>query len=104
MGGARNPPPVERGHRKFSDCEYRRNGSVNLFVCIDVNRPWRKVKVTERRAAEDYAHCTRELPDVPYPAAPCIRAGHDNLSTPPAAPPPAPLPPPHPPPLPPPPH
>ena len=23
--------------------------------------PWRKVKVTERRAAEDYAQCMREL-------------------------------------------
>jgi hypothetical protein len=35
------------------------NGTVNLFVCIDVHRPWRKVKVTERRAAEDYAQCMR---------------------------------------------
>jgi hypothetical protein len=33
------------------------NGTVNLFVCLDVSRPWRKVKVTERRAAEDYAQC-----------------------------------------------
>ena len=41
---------------------YRRNGTlVNLFVVIDVHRPWRKVKVTERRAAEDYAQCMREL-------------------------------------------
>jgi hypothetical protein len=32
-----------------------------------VNRPWRKVKVTERRAAEDFAACMRELTDVHYP-------------------------------------
>jgi len=37
------------------DYEYRRNGTFNLFVVLDVHRPWRKVKVTERRAAEDYA-------------------------------------------------
>jgi transposase len=48
---------------------------------IDVNRPWRKVKVTERRAAEDYAHCMRELVDVHYPDAACIRVVQDNLST-----------------------
>src|ERR1700682_4382105 len=51
------------------------------FVCIDVHRPWRKVKVTERRAAEDYARCMRELVDVHYPDAACIRVVQDNLST-----------------------
>lgn len=60
---------------------HRRNGTVNLFVCIDVHRPWRKVKVTERRAAEDYAQCMRELTDVHYPDAECIRVVQDNLST-----------------------
>ncbi len=63
------------------DCEYRRNGTLNLFVCIDVHRPWRKVKVTERRAAEDYAQCMRELTDVHYPDAEYIRVVQDNLST-----------------------
>src|ERR1700716_1849024 len=43
--------------------------------------PWRKVKVTERRAAEDYAQCMRELVDVHYPDAACIRVVQDNLST-----------------------
>ena len=46
-----------------------------------MHRPWRKVKVTERRAAEDYAHCMRELVDVHYPDAACIRVVQDNLST-----------------------
>ena len=45
------------------------------------NRPWRKVKVTARRAAEDYAQCMRELVDVHYPDATCIRVVQDNLST-----------------------
>lgn len=30
------------------------NGTINLFVFLDVNRPWRKVKFTERHAAEDF--------------------------------------------------
>ena len=77
----RRPIPAEPGQFERYDCEYRRNGTVNLFVCIDVHRPWRKVKVTERRAAEDYAHCMRELVDVHYPDAACIRVVQDNLST-----------------------
>jgi hypothetical protein len=48
---------------------------------LDVNRPWRKVKVTERRAAEDFAACMRELTDVHYPEAERIRVVLDNLST-----------------------
>src|SRR5665213_1477349 len=52
IGEVRQPIPAEPGQLERYDCEYRRNGTVNLFVCIDVNRPWRKVKVTERRAAE----------------------------------------------------
>jgi hypothetical protein len=55
--------------------------TVNLFVVLDVHRPWRKVKVTERRAAEDYAQCMRELVDVHYPNAEYIRVVQDNLST-----------------------
>ena len=69
IGEVRQPIPAEPGQLERYDCEYRRNGTVNLFVCIDVNRPWRKVKVTERRTAEDYAHCMRELVDVHYPDA-----------------------------------
>jgi hypothetical protein len=55
--------------------------SLNLFVVLDVNRPWRKAKVTARRTAEDYAHRMRELVDVHYPDAACIRVVQDNLST-----------------------
>jgi len=39
------------------------------------------VKVTERRAAEDFAVCMRDLTDVHYPGAERIRVVLDNLST-----------------------
>ena len=81
IGEVRQPVPAEAGQLERYDYEYRRNGTVNLFVCVDVNRPWRKVKVTERRAAEDYAQCMRELTDVHYPDAEYIRVVQDNLST-----------------------
>jgi hypothetical protein len=54
---------------------------VNLFVAVDAHRPWRKVSVTQQRTAQDYAERLRELVDVDYPGATCIRVVQDNLST-----------------------
>ena len=45
------------GQPERYDCEYKRNGTANLFVVLDVHRPWRKVKVTDSRAAVDFAAC-----------------------------------------------
>src|SRR5258707_1166671 len=59
IGEVRQPIPAEPGQLERYDYEYRRNGTVNLFVCVDVHRPWRKVKVTERRAAQEYDHFMR---------------------------------------------
>lgn len=81
IGEVRQPIPAEPGQLERYDYEYRRNGTVNLFVCLDVNRPWRKVKLTQRRTAQDYAHCMRDLVDVHYPEATSIRVVQDNLST-----------------------
>lgn len=81
IGEVRAPIPPAPGQLERYDYEYRRNGTVNLFVVLDVNRPWRRVKITERRTAKDYAQCMRELVDVHYPDASCIRVVQDNLST-----------------------
>jgi len=81
IGEARQPIPAEPGRLERYDYEYRRNGTVNLFVFLDVHRPWRKVKITERRAAKDYAKCMRDLVDDHYPDAEIIRIVQDNLST-----------------------
>ena len=81
IGEARQPISAEPGQLERYDCEYKRNGTVNLFVFLDAHRPWRKVKVTDRRAAEDFATCMRDLTDVYFPAAERIRVVLDNLST-----------------------
>jgi transposase len=81
IGEVRQPIPPEPGQIERYDCEYRRNGTANLFVFLDANRPWRKVKVTERRTAQDFAICMRELADLHYPEAERIRVVLDNLST-----------------------
>ena len=81
IGEVRPPLPAAPGQVERFDYEYRRNGTVNLFVILDAHRPWRKVKVTERRTAGDFAQCMRELVDVDFPQAERIRVVMDNLST-----------------------
>src|SRR3954466_4979049 len=48
---------------------------------LDAHQPWRHVKVTEQRTAQDYAACMRDLTDIHYPDADLIRVVQDNLST-----------------------
>ena len=53
IGEVRQPIPAEPGQIERYDCEYKRNGTANLFIFLDAHRPWRKVKVTDNRAAVD---------------------------------------------------
>jgi transposase len=81
IGEVREPIPAKPGQLERYDCEYRRNGTVNLFVFLNAHRPWRRVKVTDRRTNQDFAECMRELVDIDYPDAPIVRVVMDNLST-----------------------
>lgn len=81
IGEVGEPVPATPCQFERYDCEYKRNGTVNLFVFLDVHRPWRKVKVTDSRAAVDFAACMHELADVHFPKAERIRVVLDNLST-----------------------
>jgi transposase len=81
IGEVRQPIPAAPGQLERYDCEYKRNGTANLFIFLDVHRSWRSVKVTDSRAAVDFAACMRELADVHFPKAERIRVVLDNLST-----------------------
>ncbi len=81
IGEVREPISAAPGQPERYDCEYRRNGTANLFVFLDAHKSWRHVKVTDRRTACDFADCMRELADVHYPDADRIRVVMDNLST-----------------------
>ena len=81
IGEVRQPIAAAPGQPRRYDYEYRRNGTMNLFVFLDAHRPWRTVKVTEQRTALDFAECMRDLVDKHYPAADVIRVVMDNLST-----------------------
>ena len=81
IGETRQPIPAAPGRPRRYDYEYRRNGTVNLFVLLDAHRPWRTVKVTDQRTARDFAECMRDLVDIHYPQADLIRVVMANLST-----------------------
>jgi len=81
IGEVRQPIKTKPGQLERYDCEYKRNGTANLFIFLDVHRPWRKVKVTDSRTAVDFAACMQELVDVHFPKAERIRVVLDNLST-----------------------
>jgi transposase len=81
IGEARVPVRAEPGKRARYDYEYVRNGTANVFMIVDVNRPWRHAKVTDQRTSLDFADCMKDLVDVHYPEAVKIRVVLDNLST-----------------------
>jgi hypothetical protein len=81
IGETRAPTPCKPGQPARVDYEYRRNGTANLFLFFDAHRAWRHVKVTDHRAAQDFAACMRDLVDVHYPEAERVRVVLDNLST-----------------------
>jgi len=81
IGEARVPVVAKPGKPARFDYEYVRNGTANVFMFVDVHRPWRHAKVTDRRTSHDFAECMRDLVDVHYPEAESIRVVMDNLST-----------------------
>src|SRR3984957_19744579 len=81
IGERRQPIPAMPGQLERYDCEYKRNGTVEEMLVLDVHRSWRGVKVTDSRAAVDFAACMRELCNGHFPKTERIRVVLDNLST-----------------------
>jgi hypothetical protein len=77
----RAPIPVKPGQPARHDYEYERNGVANLFMMFAPLEGWRHVKVTDRRAAVDYAQALKDLSDTHFPGADKIVLVQDNLST-----------------------
>lgn len=81
IGEVRSATPAAPGRPARQDYEYRRNGTANVFLAVDAHRPWRGAKVTERRAAVDFAAWMRDLVDGPYASYERLHVVLDNLST-----------------------
>jgi hypothetical protein len=77
-----------RGHIKQKpgrplreDYEYSRQGTANLFVSVEPLVGKRKIRVTDRRTAVDFAHALACISDEDYPDAEKIVLVVDNLNT-----------------------
>jgi len=81
IGEVRQPIQAVPGQRSAMTASIDATGRSTCSSFLDAHRPWRKVKVTDRRTAEDFAICMRELSDVHFPEADRIRVVLDNLST-----------------------
>ena len=77
----RAPIPMKPGRKKREDNEYERNGVANLFMLFAPLEGWRRVKVTDRHAAIDYAAVLKDLSDTHFPRAAKIVLVQDNLNT-----------------------
>jgi hypothetical protein len=72
---------MQPGHAKQQDYEYGRNGTGNLFLALEPLRGWRRIQVTARRTALDFAEQLRLLVDEVYPDAETVVLVTDNLNT-----------------------
>jgi hypothetical protein len=77
----RQPLPIAPGQPVRYDDEYQREGTCHLFLFFEPLQGWRHVKVTDRRTAQDFAYCMRDLVDVHFPQAAVISVVLDNLNT-----------------------
>ena len=77
----RVPIPAKPGRPARHDYEYERNGTANLFMMFAPLEGWRRVKVTDRHTALDYAQVLKELSDTHFPKAKKIVLVQDNLNT-----------------------
>lgn len=73
--------PMTSGKPERYDTEYERNGTSNLFIFFEPLRGWRRIDVTARRTAEDWAMQIKTLVDDDYPKATKIKLVMDNLNT-----------------------
>jgi hypothetical protein len=71
----------EPGQPERQDYEYARHGVSNLFMAVEPLQGRRKVRVTDRRTAQDFAEQLRDLVEEDYPDADVIVLITDNLNT-----------------------
>lgn len=76
----RAPIAMKPGRPARFDYEYRRNGTANLFMLFAPLEGWRRVVVTDRHTAVDYAHVLKDLADIHFADARTIVLVQDNLN------------------------
>jgi hypothetical protein len=73
--------PIAPRQPERQDYEYARNGVCNLFMAVEPLQGRRRVRVTDRRTAQDFAEQLRVLVEEDYRDADVIVLVTDNLNT-----------------------
>jgi len=81
VGEVKRSIPCMPGRPARIDYEYERRGTANLFMFVEPLAGRRRVRVTERRTAVDWAQQVKHLLDEDYPDARVVRLVMDNLNT-----------------------
>ncbi|MDR2623710.1 MAG: transposase [Methanobrevibacter sp.] len=76
-----NRIPMKPGSPEKYDYQYKRNGTANIFVAVDINGGKIDITVTDRRTKSDFAHYIKHLVDNAFPEAKKLRIIMDNLNT-----------------------
>ncbi len=77
----RKPIPMKPGSPEKYDYEYKRKGTVNIFLCVEPKAGKRVTKVTDRRTKKDFANFIKDLVDHEYCDVEILRIVLDNLNT-----------------------
>lgn len=73
---------TKQGTLRRRDYEYKRGGTVNIFVTVEPKGGYRTVRVTKRRAKTDFAKEMKRIMELPrYRNAKTIHIVLDNLNT-----------------------
>ena len=81
VGDALAPVPMQPGHRRKQDDEYKRHGVCSLLIAYDIDRGQRYLQVRERRTKQDYAEFMHWLATTHYADVAKIQVVQDNLNT-----------------------
>src|ERR1700722_1437696 len=74
--------PMKPGQPIRQDYEYKRRGTVNMFLFVQPLAGWRHIKITNQRTRNDFFCCMLDLATVHFPNARKIHVVLDNLNTP----------------------
>ena len=77
----RQPVSMAPGQPVRYDDAYRRKGTCHLFMFVQPLGGWRQVKGTDRRTAQDFAPCMKDLVDSHVPEATLISVVRDHVNT-----------------------
>jgi hypothetical protein len=77
----RPSPDKEQATDAREDYGYTRGGMANIFMVSEPLRGWRRVGITERRTAQEFAHQLKRVVDEDFPQADKVVLITDNLNT-----------------------